>query len=239
MVRRGSWVRIPPPAPSRVSPLLRSRPFWYDFRPRENGGGGARYAWPLRAWARREIRLRSSAIAVAFMAITFVLAPGPRVEAAPLPNGLTAINAAPSCWAIKQAYPASASGQFWLQTPTLVTAQKFYCDMTTDGGGWVLVGPRPRRVDLRPQRPGFAGTVRGIVGGTSAFAPAALSASAIDGAAGRRPARRAGGRHPDPARGTNQNGTCWQEVRWHISIPRSGGPGDARAGTSWMRRGRR
>ena len=55
-------------------------------------------------------------------------------------DGTTVATSGASCWGIKQQYPASATGLYYLQTPKLVEPKQYYCDMTTDGGAWVLVG---------------------------------------------------------------------------------------------------
>ncbi|GAA1946351.1 hypothetical protein GCM10009798_01670 [Nocardioides panacihumi] len=57
-----------------------------------------------------------------------------------VPDGSSAERAAASCWEIKQVVPTAPDGVYWLVTPTLVAPQQFYCDMSVDGGGWVLVG---------------------------------------------------------------------------------------------------
>ena len=128
-------------------------------------------------------------------------------------DGLTSQTASPSCWSIKQSYPASTDGIYWLWTPKLVDPQQFYCDMTTDGGGWVLVG-RGREawtfpywgqgsaVDAaqhrRPARPRSQ--------------PATLPTPTVDGLLnGGRPGR-APGRHPPAA--------CDEHHRHHLA----GGP---------------
>ena len=55
-------------------------------------------------------------------------------------DGLSAATAAASCWDIKQRNPAASDGTYWLQTPAMDAPAQFFCDQTTDGGGWVLIG---------------------------------------------------------------------------------------------------
>lgn len=55
-------------------------------------------------------------------------------------DGLSAATAAGSCWDIKQNFPDFPSGAYWLLTSTMEAPQRFFCDQTMDGGGWVLIG---------------------------------------------------------------------------------------------------
>lgn len=55
-------------------------------------------------------------------------------------DGSSAATAAASCWDIKQRNPEAADGTYWLQTPAMDHPAQFFCDQTTDGGGWVMIG---------------------------------------------------------------------------------------------------
>ena len=70
------------------------------------------------------------------MAIPPPVSPGQTV----LRDGLSAATAAASCWDIKQRDPNSQDGTYWLQTPAMDAPAQFFCDQTTDGGGWVMIG---------------------------------------------------------------------------------------------------
>tara|TARA_B110000305_G_scaffold205297_1_gene235382 strand:- start:76 stop:948 length:873 start_codon:yes stop_codon:yes gene_type:complete len=56
-------------------------------------------------------------------------------------NGLTSGNAATSAYEIKQAYPSSTDGFYWIANANINNGTPFqiYADMTTDGGGWTLI----------------------------------------------------------------------------------------------------
>lgn len=56
-------------------------------------------------------------------------------------NGLTSGSPGSSAYQIKQDYPSSADGLYWIQNSNINGGVPFqiYADMTTDGGGWTLI----------------------------------------------------------------------------------------------------
>ncbi len=117
----------------------------------------------------------------ALVPVTAVLRPDQASAAVAAPgDGTTSATAGASCWGIKQQFPASANGTFWLLTKSMDRPAQFSCDMTTSGGGWVLVARGREGWTLSPNGQGSPATVRDTTDGRGAFAPAALDTTTID-----------------------------------------------------------
>ncbi|MCA0438275.1 MAG: hypothetical protein LCH98_17675 [Actinobacteria bacterium] len=134
-------------------------------------------------------RSRLAAIGLGLIVGSVSFAPGAptpvaRAATTPANDGSAMDRAAASCWEIKQDNPAAADGIYWLVTPQLVQPDQFYCDMTTDGGGWVLVarGREGWRSEYEGQ--GTVAEVRSVVDGPAAFRVRQLPSTVVDGLLG-------------------------------------------------------
>lgn len=171
--------------------------------------------------AQRSIHRGLRALLVPLIAVAGLAAlPGaatPASAAAAVVDGLSQSTAAASCWEIKQKDAASTDGVYWILTPQLKVPTKIYCDQTTDGGGWELIGRGRENWTYAYNGKGSAADVAGTVTGTGAFSPRQLDSTIVDGLLG-------GKRFDDPAYGSgvrvrralDQAGTQWQETRWTL-----------------------
>ncbi len=130
-------------------------------------------------------------------------------------DGLSQATAAGSCWEIKQSTPSAPSGVYWLVTPALVAPEQFYCDQSTDGGGWVLVGRGRQGWKADYQGLGSAATLRNTITGPAAFAPVQLPALTVDGLLNKG-AVSALAEGVRLRRAADRSGSTWQEVRFKM-----------------------
>jgi hypothetical protein len=147
---------------------------------------------------------------VASAALVAVTAPA---SAASTLDGSSPENAAASCWEAKQTTPSAADGVYWILTPQLQVPTQVYCDMTTDGGGWALIGRGRDGWTLNYNGKGTPAQVAGTVTGPAAFSPRQLDAEVVNGLLG--------GRRFDAfadgvrlRRAADTAGTAWQETRF-------------------------
>ena len=163
----------------------------------------------------RRPRTCSALLTCTLVVASLVAAPSTASAASVVPDGSSAGSAAASCWEVKQVAPSSPDGLYWLLTPQLRTPTQFYCDMTTDGGGWVLVGRGRDGWSWDGDAQGTPAQVASPVTGQAAFSPRKLSSATIDALLG-------GGRVDQLTDGVrlrrakDAGGTTWQEVRWRL-----------------------
>ena len=130
-------------------------------------------------------------------------------------DGTSQATAAASCWEIKQEVPSSTDGVYWLLTPQLATPTQFHCDMTTDGGGWVLVGRGRDGWKWDGDAQGTPEEIATTPTGPGAFSPRKLSSSTIDALlAGTRVDQLAEGIRLH--RATDASGSSWQDVTFSM-----------------------
>jgi chitodextrinase len=164
----------------------------------------------------KQVRWAGFAATVVTLVATMVALPPAAAVGAVVADGSSSAQAAPSCWAIKQSLPSSPNGIYWLQTPQLVTPRQFYCDMTTDGGGWVLIGRGREGWTWSPAGQGGIAALRTTITGPAAFSPATYPTATVQGLLG-------GGRVDALTdgirvrRAANSTGTTWQEMRLKMS----------------------
>ncbi len=172
------------------------------------------------ARARRRLGRALAAVASAALAIPAIATTTAVADASVVVgDGLSPRTAAASCWEVKEQDPAAPDGTYWLLTPQLGAPERFYCDQTTDGGGWVLIGRGREWWSASNEGRGPAEDIWQRPTGTAAFAPRQLPARTVDGLLG-------GGRVDELEdgvrlrRATDTAGTAWQEVRFRYATNR-------------------
>ena len=173
---------------------------------------------PASRFTRTAIRSAGATGATLALLLT-ALVPTARAASLPAPDGKSEATAAASCWEVKVNTPSAPSGVYWLYTPALRTPQQFYCDQTTNGGGWVLVGHGRDTFSASSDGYGSTADVAAGVDGSGGFAARELSSATIGALLN----GSAVSSLPDGVRlrrATNTTGTAWQEVQFTFSSPR-------------------
>lgn len=67
---------------------------------------------------------------------TYIITESTTAVAASMGDGSSALTAATSGYALKQAYPSKSSGYYWIKSASMPNALQMYVDMTLDGGGY-------------------------------------------------------------------------------------------------------
>lgn len=126
-------------------------------------------------------------------------------------DGRTEATAAGSCWEIKQRFPHSRTGVYWLLTPQMNAPQQFFCDQEMSGGGWVLIGRGRENWDRYPDGKGNPADLLHRNRTPEDFPAVQLPEATINGLLGGTPVNslRTGMR---VVRTTNNRGTDWQTV---------------------------
>ncbi|MFC8302319.1 fibrinogen-like YCDxxxxGGGW domain-containing protein [Specibacter sp. NPDC057265] len=150
------------------------------------------------------------------LSLLFAFTPSAQAAGPAVYDGSSAAYAAASCFEIKQLAPEAPSGVYWLRTPKLPAPAQFYCDQTTDGGGWVLIGRGRDGWKENYEGYGTPAQLSANVTGTAAFVPRQLPSTVVDGLLnGARPDSLADGVRLN--RATNTDGSSWQNVRFKYS----------------------
>jgi hypothetical protein len=166
---------------------------------------------------RPRLRPALAAVVVTASALVVPFLPASSASAADSQrDGTIESRAVASCWEAKQVNPAAADGLYWLYTPALQRPQQFWCDMTTDGGGWVLIGRGRQGWDFTAEGQQAATTVGSPASGTAAFAPAHLTNNLVNGLLDNR-APNALDDGLRVRRAKDAAGSTWQELRLKFS----------------------
>ncbi|MGN5734314.1 fibrinogen-like YCDxxxxGGGW domain-containing protein [Arthrobacter psychrochitiniphilus] len=160
------------------------------------------------------LRTAAGLLTAAVVPLSLLFAFTPSAQAAGIVyDGSSPEQAAASCWEVKTLAPSAPTGVYWLRTPELPVPTQFYCDQTTDGGGWVLIGRGRQGWKENYEGYGTTAQVSANVTGTPAFVPRQLASTVVDGLLN--------GARPDSltdgvrlVRATDTAGTAFQEVRY-------------------------